>query len=111
MKNIITINGAKFARNDSAFAETLFDSNGTACGLYKVRKRGIEFLKPCGELFAFLVANKYGERFFVSAHKVDGKKRYMYSTSSEAEKLLNLSELGSFAKTELAREVWESVTA
>ena len=110
MKNILNINGAKFARNDSAFAETLFDRDGTASGLYKVRKRGIEFLKPCGELFAFLVANRYGERFFVSARKIDGKKRYMYSTSNEAEKLLNLSDLGSYAKTELARETWKSVT-
>ena len=108
MKNILNINGAKFARNDSAFTETLFDRDGSACGLFKVRKRGIEFLKPCGELFAFLVANKYGEKFFVSAHKVNGKKRYMHSTTSEAEKLLNLSELGSCARTEIARETWES---
>ena len=110
MKNILNINGAKFARNDSAFTETLFDRDGSACGLFKVRKRGIEFMKPCGELFAFLVANKYGERFFVSARKVENKKRYMYSTTSETDKLLNLSKIGSCAKTELASEIWESAT-
>ncbi len=109
MNDILNVNGAKFARNDSAFTKTLFDCDGTACGLFKVRKRGIEFMKPNGELFAFLVANRFGERFFVSAHKVDGKKHYMHSTTSEANKLLNLINLGSYAKMELARETWEKV--
>lgn len=109
MKDILNINGAKFARNDSVFVKTLFDNDGAAQGLFKVRKRGVEFMKPNGDLFAFLVANKHGERFFVSAFKTDGKKRYMYSTTSEAEKLLNLSELGYRDKIELARKTWEQV--
>ena len=110
MQDILNINGAKFARNDSAFVKTLFDDDGTACGLYKVRKRGIEFMRPDGKLFAFLSASKGCEQFFVSAFKTDGKKRYMCSTSSEAEDLLNLSELGYRDKIELARKTWESVT-
>lgn len=110
MKDLININGAKFARNDAAFTETLFDKDGTACGMFKVRMRGVEFMKPNGELFAFLVANKHGERFFVSAYKIDGKKWYMHSTTDEAEKLLNLEGLGYLDKILLARETWEEVT-
>ena len=110
MKDLLKINGAKFARNDAAFTETLFDKDGTACGMFKVGKRGVEFMKPDGELFAFLVADRHGERFFVSAYKRDGKKYYMYSTTDEAEKLLNLSELGYRDKILLARETWEEAT-
>lgn len=110
MQNILNINGVKFARNDSAFVKTLFDNDGTACGLFKIRKRGIEFMKPDGKLFAFLSASKDCEKFFVSAFKTDGKKRYMCSTSREADKMLNLSELGYRDKIELARKTWESAT-
>ena len=110
MKNLLNINGAKFARNDAAFADTLFDKDGTACGMFKVRKRGVEFMKPNGEIFAFLVANRYGERFFVSAYKRDDKKYYMYSTTDEAEKLLNLKGLGYLDAILLARKTWEEAT-
>ena len=110
MQDILNINGAKFARNDSAFVKTLFDNDGTAQGLFKVRKRGVEFMKPDGELFAFLSASKDCEKFFVSAFKLNGKKRYMCSTSSEADKMLNLSELGYRDKIELARKTWEVAT-
>ena len=110
MQDILNINGAKFARNDSVLAKTLFDDDGTACGLFKIRKRGIEFMKPGGDLFAFLVANRHGEQFFVSAFKTDGKKRYMCSTTSEVDRILNLSGLGYRDQIELARKTWESVT-
>jgi len=107
MKDLLKINGAKFAQNDAAFIQTIFDKDGTACGMFKVRKNGIEFMKPNGELFAFLVANRYGERFFVSAHKESGRNRYMNSTTFEAEKLLNLSELKYRETIELARKTWK----
>lgn len=110
MQDILNINGAKFARNDSVLVKTLFDDDGTACGLFKIRKRGIEFMKPDGNLFAFLSAAKNCEQFFVSAFKTDGKKRYMCSTTSEADRILNLSDLGYRDKIELARKTWESVT-
>ena len=104
----INVNGAKFAKNDSALVETLFDLDGTARGTFKIRKRGVEFYKPDGDLFAYLVANEYGERFFVSAFIHDGKKHYMQSTTSEAESLLNLEGLSYLEGIELARNVWKA---
>ena len=46
-------------------------------------------------IIAFIVNNGYGERFIVSATRIDnGRIRYMYSTCSKVDKLLNLESIG-----------------
>ena len=110
MKDILNVNGAKFARTNDAFVETLFDVDGTACGMFRKLKNGIQFMLPDGELFAFLVANDKGERFFVNASKAEGgRMRTQFSTGEYAEKMLNLSECGYRETIEIARKTWDSL--
>ena len=79
---MITINGKKYAKNDSEFADTLFTQGGTAVGYYKKRKNGVLLLDMQKRPFAFVVVNKYGdEPFIVSCSQTDEGIRYMYSTT------------------------------
>lgn len=38
---MLTLNGKKFARNDSEFTDSLFQSGGTCVGFYKPRRNSI----------------------------------------------------------------------
>lgn len=38
---MITLNGKKFAKNDSEFIDSLFHSGGTCVGYYKVMRRAV----------------------------------------------------------------------
>lgn len=102
-----TVYFVKFA---SDLTDTLFLPGGTASGTFKLRKNGILFHKPTGEPFAFLVANRHNERFFVSCSKQkDGRIRYMHSTMDCTEARLGISEMGIRAKYETAERVWDSI--
>ena len=91
--------GVKFAKNNGEFISMLFTKESTPDGTYKVMKSGIRLYNLQGELFAFIVNNKYGERFFVSARPVKTDKgrnsiRYNYALSSLDEKYLGLTDYG-----------------
>lgn len=107
----LTMCGLTYARSKTLLVDTLFRPEGTASGFFHVAKNGILFSDPSGEPFAFLVANRHNERFFVSCSKskADGDQiRYMFSTSSLDEKRLNLPE-SYMARHDLARDTWNSV--
>lgn len=111
LPDYLTVGITKFARTPALLAESLFRAGGTANGTYKVRKNGVLFLKPDGEPFAFLVANR-GERFFVSCSRQEGGRiRYMFSTSSLDELRLGLAGLGYAACNAESARVWDSLAA
>ena len=99
-----------FVKSASDLTDTLFLPGGTASGTYKIRKNGILFHKPTGEPFAFLVANRHDERFFVTCSKQDdGRLRYMHGLCSTDEDYLGLADLSYREERETARRVWDSL--
>lgn len=91
---MLTINGKKFARNDSEFTETLFERNGTATGFYKKHKGGLLLLDMNKKPFAAVINNRHGETFFVSVSvQPNGQMFYMYGTSTETDKVLGIDML------------------
>lgn len=93
----VIIGSAVFVSSKAEIADTLFHPiNGhTASGYFKQRKGGIAFHKPDGALFAFLVCNSHGERFFVSAFTNEkGQSVYMFSTSTPDEQRLGIADMG-----------------
>lgn len=87
---------------------TLFQPiNGkTAAGFYNKRARGILFSRPSGEPWFFLVANKWGERFFVSCGQVNGRVFYMHSMSERDEQAVGIDGLKYSQQRELAKSIW-----
>jgi hypothetical protein len=98
-----------FVKSGKALVETLFQPTGTASGIFKIRKDGILFMRPNGDPFAFLVANRHGERFFVTCYRFegDGKMRYMHALTEEGERLLGLFEMSFKESHETASRVWK----
>lgn len=90
--------------------DSLFNAKGTADGFYRKRRNGVMFFKPDGEPFAFLVANKYGERFFVTCSKVSGKTWFSYALTEADEKRIGLSGATYRAKIETAERVWNGLS-
>ena len=88
--------------------DTLFNpiDGKTASGFYNNRANGILFSKPCGNPWFFIVANKWGERFFVSCGQVNGRTVYMNSLSTKDEELLGIHALKYSQKGELAESIW-----
>lgn len=107
----LTVGTTKFARTPALLTASLFQGGGTANGTYKVRKGGVLFLNAKGEPFAFLVANRHGERFFVSCCTEGNGIRYGYGLADWDKCLLGLSGLGYMAQGDESRRVWESLTA
>ena len=92
---MITFNGVKFAKNEKELTDSLFQSGGTCAGFYKVTKKGVQLMDLSKALIAFIVNNGYGERFLVSANRLDdGRVRYLFSTCHKIDRLLLLEELG-----------------
>lgn len=91
----LTIGVAIFVASKRAIADTLFKpiDGRTASGYFRLRKGGAAFYKPDGTLFAFLVCNSHGERFFVSASIHDGRPVYMFALSTPDETRLGLAGL------------------
>jgi len=107
----ISINGVKFAPSSSALVESLFNPEGTASGIYKIKRNGVLFCKPDGDPFAFLVANRSSHCYFVScAKQEDGRIFYLYSTCSLDEKRLGIESLSYGEKDRLAESIWETVS-
>lgn len=102
---MIIFNGVKFASNEKEFVNSLFDSDGTCYGYYKKLKKGIRLLDHNKNIFAFIVNNGYGERFIVSASNTEKGIRYMYSTTTETDKLLGLDKLGYRQKIEECEKI------
>lgn len=90
---MILFNGRKFARTESQFTESLFQSGGTCLGYYREVKGGIKLLDHNKDLFAFIV-NKPFETFIVSATQKKGERaRYMFSTSTDTDRILGIDKL------------------
>jgi hypothetical protein len=107
--DFLTMCGITYARTENLLVETLFQPEGTASGFFHIAKNGILFSDLQGNPFAFLVANRHDERFFVSCSrsKPDGGLiRYMFSTCTIDEKRLNLPD-GYTDRLNLARDTWE----
>jgi len=102
--------GAWFAPSLSALASSLFQSGGTASGFFKVRKHGVLFHHGNGEPFVFLVANKHGERFFVSCgRQSDGRTVYLHALTSRDREVFGIPEK-MFDAGALAESIWQFVT-
>lgn len=107
----LRVGSATFARTPALLTESLFNAGGTASGMFRVRKGGILFLSGKGEPFAFLVANRHGERFFVSCSRHDnGKIVYAFGLGSGDESALGLSGMGYSAQGAEASRVWDLVS-
>jgi hypothetical protein len=107
----LTVGSTKFARTSALLTASLFHKGGTANGTYKVRKNGILFLNAKGEPFAFLVANRHGERFFVSCCTEGNGIRYGYGLADWDKALLGLSGYAYRAMQDEPARIWESLTA
>jgi len=55
---MIILNGKKFAKNDTEFVDSLFQTGGTCDGFYKANKKSIHLMNMQGERIATI--NKYG---------------------------------------------------
>lgn len=98
-----------FVKSGKALVDTLFQTKGTASGTYKIQKSGVLFMKPTGEPFAFLVANRHNERFFVTcSRQADCRIRYMHSLCDTGQTLLGLSGVTYIQLYETAERVWDS---
>ncbi|MBF6043340.1 hypothetical protein H8F22_31115 [Pseudomonas sp. P154a] len=102
MEHIITP-GNKWIPAAKIVAET--PTTGDESGFYKRFAGGILFYSLDGQVFACLVTNRHGERFFVTATaRVEGIL-FMHSTCSITEKKLGLTGLGLRAELELASNI------
>ncbi len=108
--DFLTVGTTKFARTPALLTASLFEGGGTANGTFKVRKDGVLFLNAKGEPFAFLVANRHGERFFVSCSKREGGIFYMFGLADSDASLLGISSLGYKARGDEAIRVWDLVS-
>ena len=108
MKKTIKLNGNTFTTAGD-FIETLFSPiNGkTAAGFYAKKKNGILFHKPDGSPWFFLVANKHGERFFVSCGTANNRLFYMNALCSSDEKQLGIEGMKYSEEIALAERIWE----
>lgn len=91
--------------------DTLFQpiDGKTAAGFYKKRTSGILFSRPSGEPWFFLVANKWGERFFVSCGQVNGRTVFMHSMSERDEQAVGIEGLKYSQRGELAESIWNEI--
>lgn len=102
---MLEINGKKYAKNDSEFIDSLFQTGGTCYGFYRKVRGGVKLMDHQKNIFVFIVNNKYNEQFFVSASALNGKTYYMNSTSSIDDKILGLDELSYSQRNELAKTI------
>ena len=101
-----------FVASSKAITDTLFApiDGVTAKGFYRKTRGGIRFHDCRGEAFAFLVANRYGERFFVSCSKdVKGRFFFMFGLSEKDGYKLGISDLSCSAEAELASRLWDQL--
>ena len=88
---MLTFNNKTFAKNADEFTSSLFTSGGTCSGFYKKTVNGIRLYNLKNMLVGFIVNNKHGERFIVSAGlNSEGKAFFMNGASSTLEKWLGI---------------------
>lgn len=111
LDHLVLSDAVFFVRYKKALVPSLFQGPATPSGFFKVRKNGVLFLDLDGNPFAFLVANKHGERFFVTCRKTDetGELRFMYSLCLTDLKKLGLEHLSFLKKMETAERIWREV--
>ena len=112
MNTLIVSDSTFFVSSHKLLVASLFQSPRTASGLFKVKKNGILFLGGDGTPFAFLVANRFGERFFVSCRKNELGKgiRYFFSIMDADEKRLGMPE-SIQGKHAIASRLWNEIQA
>lgn len=102
-----------FVSKKTEVVDSLFEGPTTAAGTFKVRSNGIVFCDLKDEPHSFLVANRHGERFFVSCswYYSAGRRRLHYSlgVSQRSMKMLGIEELSFIEQMELAASLWEKV--
>lgn len=79
-------------------------------GYFKVRRRGVVFFDASKREFAFLVANKFNERFFVTCARRDGRLWFMHALSEGDAARLGLAGLGLGETRQLAETLWSSLS-
>jgi len=80
---MINLYGKSYAKDNRELVSSLFNSGGTANGVYKKTNKGIFLHHHSGDRSVFIRADGLGP---VSCHKVEGRWRYMNScTIADAE--------------------------
>lgn len=88
---MLRINGKKYAKNNREALLTLFESDGTFSGFYRVTKNSVMFYDMQHNLFAAVVCNKSGFRGIVNAGKAsNGRVFYQYGASDYVNELLGV---------------------
>jgi hypothetical protein len=105
MAHSIVTPGRKWipAAKDPALTSTNGDESVT--GFYTQRAGGVLFYGLDGQPFAFLVANKHRERFFVTAHQTAEGLRYMFTTTECSERRLGIEGMGYRDERQLAESI------
>lgn len=81
-----------------------------ADGCYRVFPHGITFYANNDAPRVHLVANRYGERFFVSCgHDSSGAMIYMHGLSSVDEKFLGIDNWKYSEQIDLAESIWKQI--
>lgn len=110
MDFVIVTPGRKWIKAAKNPAETDTGGDESISGFYSVKKgRGITFFDLAGTPFAFLVAHRPGERFFVTCSMTCEGLRYMHSTSSIDEVKLGIDKLGYGDTNRLAQCIIEDL--
>lgn len=105
MSRPITTPGKNWIAAAKDPAKTQTDGDEAVSGFYRPTTNGILFFDLAGAPFAFLVANRHRERFFVSCHQTAEGVRYMFCTSRDAEEKLGIDNLSLLEQRDLANEV------
>ena len=98
----IKLYGQTYVKNEKALVDTLFNANGTANGTFKRYKNRIELTHTSGEVIAIIRAIDG----VALSTKANG--RYMFSTSSKADKLFSIPN-GYLSKIEQADKLLNDI--
>lgn len=108
--SVITVNGKKFAKTAKDFASSHTDSSGPCIGFYRKRGNGVLLMDEQQNPVAFVVNNRHGEQFFVTAsNDADGRTWFMFSTTHATEEFLGLTGLSYSQKSGAAEAAIEQV--
>lgn len=105
IKRVTFPSGIYFVRTDKDVINSLFEDKQTASGTFKRFKRGVMFYDMQKNPLFYLVCNKYGERFFVSCGKHNGKTFYMHALTNTTEKLLGFDTMKYSDEAYFARSI------
>lgn len=84
-------------------------TSGENSGIIRKKNGGVLFLDDKEKPFMYLVNNRYNEKFFVSAGKVEGKIYYMHGLSDYDARLAGIHDLSYSGKSELADQILEQL--